>query len=99
MVKNQAKAKQHPEVEFSLFERCYPKIIEHILKYLQINKCNCFNEITWFIIMKIKLKMKNKSHRYDKNRSRHWQGHKYAKYKVSPYASPYMYQSTPKQHF
>ena len=46
LVKNQVKANQHPEVEFSLFERCYPKIIGHILKYLQINKCNCFNEIT-----------------------------------------------------
>ena len=44
----------------------YSKIIGHILKYLQINKkCACFNEIIWLIIMKIKMKMKNGSHRFD----------------------------------
>ena len=37
------------------------------------------------------MKMKNKSHRYDKNRSRPRQRHKYAKYEVSQYDSPYMY--------
>ena len=25
----------------------------------------CFNEILWLVVMKMRLKMKNKSHRYD----------------------------------
>ena len=37
------------------------------------NKCVCFNEIMWLIIMKMRLKKKYRSHRYDINRtsSRH----------------------------
>ena len=50
MVKNQAKAKQHPETglflnfqNYSLSSAlCNPKIVEDILKK---NKCVCFNEI------------------------------------------------------
>ena len=48
----QAKATQHTQAEFSPFEnysssssRYYPKMIGPILKYLQINKCVCFNDI------------------------------------------------------
>ena len=45
------------------------------------NKCFCNHEIIWWIIMKMNMKMKNRSHRYNINRpvSRH--GHKYIKYK------------------
>ena len=55
----------------------YPKIIGHILKNKQKNKC-VYHEIIQFIIMKMKMKMKNRSPRYDIYRpwSRH--GHKYS---------------------
>ena len=46
--KNQANAKQHPEAELLLFENyshssftLSPKIISHILKNKQKNKCVC----------------------------------------------------------
>ena len=35
--------------------------------------------------MKMRLKMKNRSHRYDINRPRPRNGHKYIKYKMSHY--------------
>ena len=51
LAKNQAKAKQHPEVELLLSEtyllcssRCHPKIIGDILKMCK-NKCVYFNRI------------------------------------------------------
>ena len=53
--------------------------MENILKNKQKNKCVCFDEIIRLIIMKMEMKMKNRSHRYD-IRSRH--GHKYGKYKT-----------------
>ena len=43
----------------------HPKLIEHILKSKQKNKCVCMYEIIWLIIMKIKMKMRNRSYRYD----------------------------------
>ena len=85
---NQANAKQHPEIELLLFEnyshsssRYHPKIIEQILKNKQKNKCVCFHEIIRLIILKMEMKMKNKSHRYDINRPRPRYGHKYSKYR------------------
>ena len=42
----------------------HPKIIGNILKNKQ-NKCVCIHEIIRQIIMKMKMKMKNTSHRYD----------------------------------
>ena len=59
----------------------HPKIIGHILKIKQKNKCVCIHEIIQLIIMKMKMKMKNRSHRCDINRpwSRH--EHKFSKYK------------------
>ena len=46
--------------------QCYhPKVIEHILKNKQKNKCVCTHQIIRFIIIKMKIKMKNRSHRYD----------------------------------
>ena len=48
-----------------LHPRYNPKIIGHILKKSQKNKYICIHETMWLIIMKIKIKMKNRSHRYD----------------------------------
>ena len=39
------------------------------------------HEIIGLIIMKMKMKMKNRSLRYDINRPRSRRGHKYSKYK------------------
>ena len=48
---------------------CYhPNIIRHILKNKQKNKCVCFHQIIRLIIMKMKMKVKNRSHRCDINR-------------------------------
>ena len=77
MAKNLANAKQHPEAELWLFEnyensscklssknnRTYPKNKAK-------NKSVCINEIIQLIIMKMKMKKKNISHRYDINRPR-----------------------------
>ena len=41
--------------------------------------------------MKIKIKMKNRSHRYDISRPRSRQGQNYSKYKVSQYADAYIH--------
>ena len=48
--------------------------------------------------MKMRLKMKNKSHRYTVNKPRPRYGHKYSKYKMSQYDDDCMYQATIKQH-
>ena len=88
LAKNQAKAKQHPEVELLIFENYllssprlpsqnnwrYPK------KCIK-TKFVCFNEVIWLMTMKMGLK-KNRSHKYDINRPRprHW--HEYTKYKM-----------------
>ena len=64
-----------------LHPRYHPKIIGHILKNKQKNKCVCIHEIMWLIIMKMKMKMKYRSHRYGINRPRYRRGHKYSKYK------------------
>ena len=41
----------------------HPKITGHILKIKKKNKRVCFHEITWLIIVKLMMKMKNRSHR------------------------------------
>ena len=87
LAKKQVNAKQHPEAEFLLFAKyshssstyC-PKIKGHIQKNKQKNKCVCFHEII-IMIMKMELKKKNGSHRYDVNRPTSRDGHKYSKYK------------------
>ena len=63
LAKNQVNAKQHPEAEFCymkiiliLHPRYHPKIIVHILKNKQNDKCVCIHEIIRLIIMKIKKK-------------------------------------------
>ena len=70
----QPNAKQHPEAELLLIHilhsHYYLKIIGHVLKNKQKNKCVCIHEIMRLIIVKMKMKMKNRSHRYDINRPR-----------------------------
>ena len=41
--------------------------------------------------MKMRLTMKNRSHRYDINRPPSKHGHKYTKYKMSQYNDGYVY--------
>ena len=61
--------------------RYHPKIVGHILKNTPKNKCFCIHGIIRLIIIKMQMKMKNISHRYDINRPRSRHGHKYNKYK------------------
>ena len=84
--KNQAKAKQHPKAKLLLFENYLlsssalsSRNNVHILKNVQKNKCAYFNEII-LILINVKIKMKNRSHRSDVNRTRARHGHKYTKY-------------------
>ena len=65
----------------TLHPRYHPKIIGYILKIKQKKKCVCIHEILGLITMKIRMNMKNRSHRYDINRPRSRHGHKYSKYK------------------
>ena len=72
LVRNQANAKQHPELNFCYLKIIYilhpgydPKMKAHILKNKEENKCVCINEIIWLIIMKMKMKTKKRLHGYD----------------------------------
>ena len=56
----------------------HPKIIGHFLKNKRNSKCVCINDIIRLITMKINIKVKKRSRRYDLNRSRSKQGHKYS---------------------
>ena len=78
--KNQAKVNQHSEVEIYSHSslRYHPKIIGHILKSKQGTSVSVFIRL---IIIKMNMKMKKRSHRYDIKRPRSMQGHKYSKYK------------------
>ena len=79
LAKDQTSAKQHPELNFwhlkfihIIHTRYQPRIIGHILKNNQKNKCICIHEIIRLIIMKMKMKMKKK---IDINRPRPKHGH------------------------
>ena len=50
--------------------RHHPKIIGHILRNKQKNKCVCIHEIIRLMIMKITMRMKKGSHIYDIKRPR-----------------------------
>ena len=85
MAKNQAKAKQHPEPKIFLFENYLLsssmlsfKNNRRYSKKGTKNKYGCLNEVKWLMTMK----MKNRSHRYDINRSRPRHGHEYTKHKL-----------------
>ena len=92
MAKNQIKSKQHPKAELLLFEKyslSSSMLLSKVnLKYSEKtnksakNKFDSFNGIIWSIIMKMGVKMKNRSYRYiiKKTKSRH--GYKYTKYQV-----------------
>ena len=66
-----------------LLHPCYhPRITGNIPKNKQKNKRVCIHENIRLIIMKIKMKKKNRSHRCHKNRTRPSLGQKCTKYKV-----------------
>ena len=77
LAKNQAKTKQHPEVELLLFENYLlfssmlsSKTSIRYSKNVQINKCVYLNEtISWLIILKRSGEIKNRWHRYDINQT------------------------------
>ena len=64
-----------------LHPRDHPKIIRCILKNKQKNKCVCILEIIRLILMKMTMKMKNISQRFDINKPRPRHGYKYTRYK------------------
>ena len=94
LAKNQAKAKQHPEVELILFEnysllvsKSYlPKIAGDILKNIQKTSVSVIMRL---LTMKMRRKMRNRSHVYNINGPRPMHGLKYTKYKM--YNDGYMY--------
>ena len=61
-----------------LYPRYHPKIIRDILKNVEI----CLNQVISFMAVKMRLKMKNRSHRYNIKRLRPRQGPEYTKYKM-----------------
>ena len=72
LVRNQANAKHHPELNFCYLKIIYilhpgyhPKMKAHILKNKEKKKCFCINEIIRLIIMKMKIKTKKRLHGYD----------------------------------
>ena len=68
-------------------------MIGHILKDKQKSNCVCIYEIIQLIIKNMKMEVKNRSHRYDKNRPRSRLEHKFSKYKkfLSHYDDASMY--------
>ena len=87
MGKNQAKAKQHPEAEFLLFENYLisSSTLSSKINRKYYNKCTkskyvWLNEVIWLMAMKMRLKRRNRSHRYNINRPRPRHGHKYTNY-------------------
>ena len=87
LAKNQAKTKQHPEVELLLFENYLlfssmlsSKTSIRYSKNVRKNKCEYLNEtISWLIILKRSEEIKNRWHRYDINQT---SLNEYAKYKI-----------------
>ena len=63
-----------------LYPHYHLKIIGHILKNKQKNRCVYFHEIIQLIILKMEIKMKNRSHRFNINRLMSRHGCKYSKY-------------------
>ena len=61
-----------------LHPRYHPKIIAHTSKNKQKSKRVFIHEITRLTMMKMKVKMKDRSHRYGKNRAWSRHGHKYS---------------------
>ena len=89
MIKIQSKAKQHAEAELLQLENYVvssstlsSKDSRRYSKKCAKKKYVYFNEVIWLMAMQIRLNMKNRSSRYDINRSRCRHGHKYTKYKI-----------------
>ena len=85
--KKQAKTKQHPEDELLLFEKYSLSLFTLSTKSngRYSKKCTqnmfvCLNEVMWLMSMKMRLEMKDTSHRYDiyRPKPRHW--HKFTEY-------------------
>ena len=57
------------------------KELQVVPYYTTKNKCICIHEIICLNIMKMKMKMKNRSHKLDINRPRFEHADKYGKYK------------------
>ena len=66
LAKIQANAKQHPEAELVPFENYshyHSKIIGHVLKNKEKDKYVCIHKITRLILIKMMMKIKDRSHR------------------------------------
>ena len=89
LAKNQTKTKQHPESELLLFQNYLlfsstlsPKKTRRYSRKYTKEKVRLFKEVIQLMTMKIRLEMKNRSHRYDINKPRSIHEHKHAKYKM-----------------
>ena len=87
--KKLSNAKQHPEAELSLFKNyslssstLSSKNNTRYSEKCSRNKCVCFNDVIWLMSIKIRLKVKSRSQRYDINKPRPTNGHKYTKHKM-----------------
>ena len=67
--KNQAKAKQHPPPKLFVFENYSLSSYTLSSKNRRYSKKMYvyLNKVIWLMTMKMRLKMKNRSHRYDMN--------------------------------
>ena len=97
MAKNQAIAVQYPGAELLLFKNyshsssiLSSKTDMRYSKKCAKNKCVCFYETMWLIIMKMRVKMKNRSHRNNIHKTRLTHGFEYTKYKISQYDDGYV---------
>ena len=88
LVKNQAKANQHPEAELLLTENYLffsstltSKNNIRYSKKCTKNKQVCFNEVIWLITMKVRLK-KSRSYKCNINRPKNRHEQEYTKYKM-----------------
>ena len=82
-------AKQHTEAELLLLENCMvssstlsSKDNKKYSKKCAKTKYVYLNDDIWLMAQKMRLKMKNRSSRYNINRPRRWHGHRYPKYKI-----------------
>ena len=89
LAKNQANAKQRPEAELLLFKdsllssftSSFKNSRRHSKKCTK-NEYLCLNVLIWLMAVKMRLNMKNRSHRYDINRPSPRHGHSHTEYKM-----------------
>ena len=74
LAENWVKAKTQPEAELLLFENyslssstLWTKNDRRHSKKCTKNKCVCFNDVIWSMTMKMRLRIKSRSQRYDIN--------------------------------